>query len=98
MKIRYSPRARRDIEQIASQLRERNLDGALAVLSAIHRALGEIADDPLKHRRTTRAEIRVTTLARYPYKIFHRASAEFVEIVHVRQTARRPWRSADEAL
>ena len=97
MKVHYSPLARRDIESIGGYLGERNPSGAANVLTAIHRAVNHIADLPLSARKTTRPDIRVTTLARYPYKIFYKPLPNLVEIVHVRHTARRPWRGADEA-
>ncbi len=30
-------------------------------------------------------------LGHYPYKIFYRASADAVEILHIHHAARRPW-------
>jgi toxin ParE1/3/4 len=96
MKVRYSPLARRDIESIGSYLEERNPGGALNVLTAIYRAVNLVANFPLSARATARPDIRVMTVAKYPYRIFYKVHPDIIEIVHVRHAARRPWQGEDE--
>jgi toxin ParE1/3/4 len=50
------------------------------------------AEHPLASTPTSDADVRVKILGRYRYKIFYAVvTGEFVEIIHVRHSARRPW-------
>jgi plasmid stabilization system protein ParE len=92
VKVLYRERALADIEDIFLFLNERSPTGARNVLRAVHEAIGEIAAHPLAAPRTSDPGIRVKTLGRYRYKIFYGVvDEEFVEIIHVRHAARRPW-------
>jgi toxin ParE1/3/4 len=92
MNIRYRARALADIDDIFRYLSERSPSGARNVLSAIADAIDGLAENPLAARRTSDPDIRVKILGRYRYKIFYSVVAsEFVEIMHVRHAARRPW-------
>jgi plasmid stabilization system protein ParE len=94
MRVRYRARALADIDDIFRFLDERSPSGARNVLRGIREAIDELAEHPLAAPRTSDPEIRVKILARYRYKIFYSvAAAEYVEIIHVRHAARRPWRS-----
>jgi toxin ParE1/3/4 len=91
MNIRYRARALADIDEIYQFLNERSPTGAQNVVRALVQAIGEVADHPLASPRTSDPDIRVKILGRYRYKIFYSVAAEFVEIIHVRHAARRPW-------
>jgi len=91
MKVCYRAQALADLDSIFQFLNERSPAGANNVLRAIRSAIDEIAENPLAALRTSDPEIRVKILGRYRYKIFYSATADFVEIVHVRHTSRRPW-------
>ena len=94
MKIRYRARALADLDGIFQYLNERSPGGARNVMSAIRDAIDDIAEYPLAAPRTSDPDVRVKILGRYRYKIFYSvAAAEFVEIIHVRHAARRPWMS-----
>jgi toxin ParE1/3/4 len=62
-------------------LNERSLSGALNVLRAIADAVGVIAAQPSSTRRTSDPDVR----------FFYAVENDFVEIIHVRHAARRPW-------
>lgn len=92
MKVRYRERALADLDGILLYLNERSPTGARNVLRAIADAVDEIGGHPLASQRTSDPEIRVKILGRYRYKIFYSVvGEEFVEIIHVRHAARRPW-------
>lgn len=92
MKIRYRPRALSDIDDIFQFINERSSVGARNVLQALADAIDEIGAYPLASPVTSDVDIRVKILTRYRYKIFYSVVGDdFVEIIHVRHAARRPW-------
>ena len=94
MNVRYRARALADLDGIFQYLNERSPGGARNVLRAIRDAIEDIAEQPLAAPQTSDPDIRVKILGRYRYKIFYSVVAEdFVEIIHVRHAARRPWMS-----
>ena len=92
MKVRYTPRARGDIEKIYEYLDERNSSGARNVLLAIYAGVQFIGERPKGSERTEDPNVRVKVVPRYRYKIFYSIVGDSVEILHVRHTARRPWK------
>ena len=93
MKVRYRARALADLEEISEFLHPRSPTGARNVLRAIYEAIGEIAEHPLAWPGTSDPDVRVKILGRYRYKIFYSIEGgQFVDILHVRHTARRPWK------
>jgi len=92
VKVRYRPRAQADIDEISRYLSERSPNGALHVLTAIADAIDEIGANPDAWQATSDPDIRAKTVGRYRYKIFYAViDGAYVEIIHVRHTARRPW-------
>jgi plasmid stabilization system protein ParE len=91
MRIRYTPRARGDIESIWYYLNERSPSGAHNVLRAIYAGVQFIADYPEASQHADEPSIRVKLVRRYRYKIFYRIVSDTVEVLHVRHTSRRPW-------
>jgi toxin ParE1/3/4 len=92
MKVRYRARALADIEDIFRFLNDRSPTGAGNVLRAMADAIDMIAETPQAGPRTSEPDIRVKILGRYRYKIFYSVVADdYVEIIHVRHAARRPW-------
>ena len=97
MRVRYRERALADLENIHGFLDSRNPSGARNVLAAIHRAIGEVAKNPLSARATSDPAIRVKVVGRYLYKVFYSVGADAIEILHVRHGARRPWFSEQDS-
>jgi len=93
MKVRYSPRATRDLEAIHEYLIERSPWGASNVMAATFAAIEFIRRNPEASPAVARFPgMRSTIVGRYRFKIFYRVAPEgIVEIVHVRHTSRRPW-------
>jgi toxin ParE1/3/4 len=94
MRVRYTPRARGDIEQIYRFLEERSPAGARNVLRAIYAGVQFISEYPHASERTDDPQVRVRVVRRYRYRVFYRmVDGGTVEILHVRHTSRRPWLS-----
>jgi toxin ParE1/3/4 len=92
MRVRYTPRAFSDREQIFEYLRARSAGGARNVAASIREAVQQLGDHPHSGYRTDDPDVRVIFVTRYPYKIFYRVR-DVVEILHIRHTSRKSWRS-----
>jgi toxin ParE1/3/4 len=97
MKVRYSRRASSDLSLIHRYLSERSLTGALHVMTGIYASIEFIRHNPYGAEKTNIGDVRVKVVRYYRFKIFYRILErdDFVEIIHVRHTSRRPW-SGDE--
>ena len=92
MRVRYTPRARGDIEQIYRYLEERSPAVARNVLRAIYAGVQFISEYPQASERTDDSRVRVRIVRRYRYRVFYRlVDDDTVEILHVRHTSRRLW-------
>jgi len=92
MRVRYTPRARGDIERIYRYLEKRSPGGAHNVLRAIYAGVQFISEYPLASGRTDDPQVRVRIVRRYRYKVFYSiVDDDTVEIFHVRHTSRRRW-------
>ena len=92
MKVRYTPAAFSDRERIFEYLRERSASGARNVAASIREAVAQLENHPHSGYRTNDPDVRVIFVVRYPYKIFYRVR-DVVEILHIRHTSRRAWKS-----
>ena len=91
MKLRYTSRAYTDLESILSYLAKQSPEGARNVLSRINRATDQLASQPYSGKATSRPDIRVCMIGRYPYKVFYRIVQGEIQIIHIRHTACRPF-------
>jgi toxin ParE1/3/4 len=92
MKVRYTPAAFADRERILDYLRARSVGGARNVAASIREAIAQLKEHPESGYRTDDPGVRVKFVIRYPYKIFYRVRDE-IEILHIRHTSRRAWKS-----
>lgn len=91
MKVRYSPRAVRDLAGIADYLVERSPRGAQSVDHGIRKTVDLIAAFPGGGRALEqRPTVRVMPVGRYPYLVFYTIVKEEIVILHVRHGARAP--------
>lgn len=90
MKIAYSPRALRDIEEILTYTHQRSPRGAQNVSLAIEYAVLMCALHPRAAARTDEPDVRRRPLGKYRYTIFYRALAldQGIEVVRVVRSAR----------
>jgi plasmid stabilization system protein ParE len=92
--VRLLPEAEEEL-RVAARFYEAEQSGlGRALLQEVRRALRLIAEHPLA-ARMERAEIRVRTIARFPYRIYYRARPDEILVVAIGHRHRRPgyWRS-----
>jgi len=90
MKVRITPRARADIDEIRRYLQTKSPSGAHNVLRSIYAAIKFIGENPRATEETDELDVHVKVIVEYPYKMFYRIAATAVEILHIRHTSRRP--------
>jgi plasmid stabilization system protein ParE len=84
MKIRYSPQARNDLQEIFYYLNERSPSGAGNVMRAIYAGIQFLAENPMASQETDLQEIRVKVVRRYNFKIFYRLDQDTIDLIHIR--------------
>jgi toxin ParE1/3/4 len=89
MRIRYTPRARGDLEAIFSYLDQRSPQGALSVKQTIERRIRQLGDLPLIAPVTEEPEVRELTVLRYPYQVYYCIEGDEVRILHIRHASRQ---------
>jgi toxin ParE1/3/4 len=99
MKIEYSKRAIADLRSIATHyLASGDPRVAAEIEARIREVVARVARSPESAPPVLqRPGLRVVLVLRYPYKIFYRVMTDRIRIVHIRHTARRPWRGAGES-
>lgn len=91
MKVRYTPRAFADREEIFAYLDERNPNAAREVKAFIKRRIANLAENPRRSTAIKELGVHAHWLGRYPYIIYYRAVGDEVWIVHIRHAARESW-------
>jgi toxin ParE1/3/4 len=92
MRVRYTPRARADLETIFSYLDSRNPFAAQSVKREIERSAAALALLPYLGVLIDRSpEFRSLRVGRYPYRLYYRIRNNEVWIIHIRHASRRPW-------
>ena|ERR1700693_433199 len=92
MKVRFRARALADIDRIRRYIHKRSPGGAGNVLRAIFEAIDFIGENPDASQKIDRRGGRMKVVTQYPYKVFYAVHSDYVEILHVRHSMRRPWR------
>jgi len=91
---RLLPQAEEEL-RAAARLYETEQRGlGRALIQEVRRAVRFIAANPLASRGE-RGEIRVRTIARFPYRVYYRAKADEILVIAIGHRRRRPgfWRS-----
>jgi plasmid stabilization system protein ParE len=92
MRVRYTPRARADLDEIVHYIAIDDPHAAERVRKAIRNAIKLLAAHPYLGIQTARApELRSKLVHRYPYRVHYQLIADDLWIVHIRHTARLPW-------
>ncbi|HEY3910998.1 MAG TPA: type II toxin-antitoxin system RelE/ParE family toxin [Stellaceae bacterium] len=81
MRLRFTPRATRDLAEIAGYLRKRNPAAALAVRDAILRSLQTLLLFPAIGRRQNIQGVRKLVTRKYPYLIYYTVAEDEEEVV-----------------
>jgi toxin ParE1/3/4 len=90
MRVRYTPRARDDLQAIYRYLDQISPSVAKSVKRTLERRIRRLGDIPFMAPATTEPGIYELSIVRYPYKVYYRVENEEVRIVHIRHTSRRP--------
>ena len=92
MRVRYTLRARGDLEAIIEYLATQNRQGARGVKRALDATVDLIGSFPECGKLAGEEGVRVLPVGRYPYLIYWAVEADEAWIVHIRDGRRRPWR------
>lgn len=91
MRVRYTPRAFADREQIFAYLDNRNPRAARDVKAFIKERIASLAGNPRRSPLIEELGVHAHWLGRYPYIIYYRIVEGEVWILHIRHVAREPW-------
>lgn len=90
MRVRYTPRARDDLQAIFDYIDGVSPAGARMVKQTLERRIRLLGDIPFIAPATEEPGVYELSIVRYPYKVYYRVENEEVRIVHIRHTSRRP--------
>jgi addiction module RelE/StbE family toxin len=90
MRVRYSPRAVRDIDDIRRYIKKDNPRAAWVVAAFIKRSIALLEEWPYHGRATDKENVRRLVVTNYPYVVYYLVADEGVIILHVRHTSRHP--------
>jgi plasmid stabilization system protein ParE len=91
MRVRYTPRSRRDLQAIFEFIDARSTSGARAVKGAIVKAIRRLGSKPRIVRPTDERDVSELNVPDRPYKVYYRIESEDVWIIHIRDTRREQW-------
>ena len=91
MRVRYTLRAKADLDAIFSYLDARAPAAAQSVKSTIERRIALLGEFPHIAPETEVMGIHELTIIRHPYKVYYEVTGDEVWVVHIRHSARRPW-------
>ena len=94
MRVRYTLRARSDLEAIIDYLAAESPQGATSVKRAMDAVIGLIGEYPQSGRLVGEQGVRVLPAGRHPYLIYWSVEGGVAWIVHIRDGRRKPWRDA----
>jgi toxin ParE1/3/4 len=93
MTPRFTPRARNDLREILEYIAKENPAAADRVRRAIFDTITLVAARPHLGIRNAKApELRSRLVVRCPYRIHYLVEDANLWIIHIRHSARRPWR------
>jgi plasmid stabilization system protein ParE len=91
MRVRFTPEARGNLNDILRYIDERNPNGARNVKLALRQTVRVIAQFPLSGRQAGIEDVRVLKTGGYPYLIYWIVEPDEARIVHIRHAHRKPW-------
>ena len=90
MKLRYTPRAAVELDEILTYIGERSPMGAAKVKQRVQTVANLLLRHPEAGQKTSRASLRRIVAHPYPYLIFYQTTPVEIIIHGVRHAARRP--------
>jgi toxin ParE1/3/4 len=92
VRVRYTPRAFRELQDIFAYIDDHSPLGGRNVKSRVHAIIELIASHPHSGRRIGERGLRRIAVFPYPYFIFYRVLADEIVIQGLRHAARDPLR------
>lgn len=89
MKLRYTARALREIDEAIRYIGGASPQGAQSVARRIHDILMLLLDQPYAGAATKQKHTRRFVLKPYPYSIFYRVREDEIMILRFRHTSRK---------
>jgi len=93
MRVRFTPRARDDLEAIIDYLSNQSPSGAGNIKRTLDATVEVIGSFPDSGRLAGESGARVLPVARYPYLVYWVVEGDEAWIVHIRDGRRKPWRA-----
>ncbi len=90
MKLRYTPRAAAELDEILNDIANHSPQGATKVNSRIQSTIELLLQHPHAGRLTSKGRLRRIVATPYPYLIFYSASDDAITIHALRHAARNP--------
>ena len=90
MRVRFTPRALAELDEVLSRLDERSPPGANRVRDRLREALDTLAAHPGIGARTSNPRLRRLVLRPFPYLLFYEATEAQVIVIGIRHAARDP--------
>ena len=87
MKVRYSARARAQMNAIHEYIRERNESAATVVIFRIRQTAITLSEWPRLGRQTDEADVCMIPVPHLPFVIFYRVEVGTITILNVRHSA-----------
>jgi toxin ParE1/3/4 len=89
MRVRYTPRAFSDLEDIRVYIHHRNPTAAQRVVTVLEKIVVRLGDFPESGQRSDELDVRVIFAIQYPYRIYYRIESDKILILHIRHAARK---------
>jgi addiction module RelE/StbE family toxin len=92
MRVRYSPKALAQLEEIFNYIESESPAAAAAFSERLQRLSRLIAQFPLMGRPTDKPGARIVSIPEYRYVVFYRIQTDQneIRILRIRHTSRRP--------
>lgn len=90
MRLRYTPRAAAELDEVLAYIKARSPQGARRVQARIQAIINLLLQHPHAGQLTSKGRLRRVIASPYPYLIFYQATEDEIVVHAVRHGARRP--------
>ncbi len=90
VKLRYTPSALAELDEILAYIEERSPQGARHVKARIQAVINLLLEFPQVGQLTSRSQLRRVMVSPYHYQIFYQAADDRIIIHAVRHASRKP--------
>jgi len=90
VKIKFTPPALADVDQILEFLQTESAEAADRLQSRLRAVIDGLSEFPRSGRRTNLRHVRYANTHPYPYLVFYRLRPGLIEVIGVRHGARDP--------